>query len=161
MISKQWSWLEQEDLITSRRSGRLREITLLKEDASGAAYVHPGREGNYFKLPHAYWLGNFHNRMGLPAKAVLLIALSLQDDFLLPTKQGAKWYGLSKDTVRKGLRTLRLLGILDMREQRKKAPLAPLGFTNERRYMLREPFRPMPAGSRPDPSSKPNTAPPF
>lgn len=154
MVSKQWSWLEREGLISSRRAGRLREVTLLKEDRSGAAYIHPGREGNYFKLPYAYWQGNFHNRMGLPAKAVLLIALSLQDDFLLPTKQGAKWYGLSRDTVRKGLRTLRLLGILDMREQRKKAPLAPLGFTLERRYTLREPFRPMPAGNRPSTSAE-------
>jgi hypothetical protein len=89
--------------------------------------------------------------MGLPAKAVLLIALSLQDDFLLPTKQGAKWYGLSIDTVRKGLRTLRLLGVLEMREERKRAPLAPLGFTFERRYTLKEPFRPMPSGDRPPP----------
>lgn len=141
MVSKQWSWLERQRLVSSQRVGRLREITLLREDGSGRPYVHPGREGNYFKLPYAYWEGNFHNRMGLPAKAVLLIALSLQDDFLLPSKQGAKWYGLSRETVRKGLRTLRLLGILDMREQQKKAPLAPLGFTLERRYTLREPFR--------------------
>jgi hypothetical protein len=149
MVSKQWSWLEEMDLISSKRVGRLREVTLLREDCSGKPYVHPGREGNYFKLPYDYWRGNFHNRMGLPAKAVLLIALSLQDDFLLPTKQGAKWYGLSRDTVRKGLRTLRLLGVLDMREMRKKAPLAPLGFTLERRYTLKEPFRPMPTGNRP------------
>jgi len=141
MVSKQWTWLESERLIASRRSGRLREVTLLREDGSGDTYVHPGKEGNYFKLPYAYWQGNFHNRMDLPAKAVLLIALSLQDDFLLPTKQGAAWYGISRDTVRKGLRILLLLGILEMHEVRKKAPLAPLGFTLERRYTLREPFR--------------------
>jgi hypothetical protein len=152
-VSKQWTWLEKRSLIKSRRKGRLREVTLLKEDGSGRDYVHPGREGNYFKLPYAYWLGNFHNRMGLPAKAVLLIALSLQDDFLLPTKQGAKWYGLSRDTVRKGLRTLRLLGILEMREQPKKAPLAPRGFTLERRYTLRDPFRPPPSDRAPVPSA--------
>jgi hypothetical protein len=123
-------------------------VTLLREDGSGKPYVHPGKEGNYFKLPYDYWHGNFHNRMGLPAKAVLLIALSLQDEFLLPTKQGAGWYGLSRDTVRKGLRTLRLLGILDMREVRKKAPLAPLGFTLERRYTLKDPFRSVPSTSQ-------------
>ncbi len=141
MISKQWSWLEKQQLIQSRRVGRLREVTLLKEDGSGNPYSHPGKEGNYFKLPYAYWRGNFHNRMGLPAKAVLLIALSLRDEFILPTKQGAVWYGLSRDTVRKGLRTLRLLGVLDMAEVPKKAPLAPLGFALERRYSLRDPFR--------------------
>jgi len=140
-ISKHWTWLEDQRLISSRRSGRFREITLLKEDGSGDDYVHPGKEGNYFKLPYAYWHGNFQNRMGLPAKAVLLIALSLRDEFILPTRQGADWYGLSRDTVRKGLRTLRLLGVLDMTEAPKKAPLAPLGFTMERRYTLRPPFR--------------------
>jgi hypothetical protein len=148
-ISKHWTWLVQRGLIQSERSGRLRKVTLLKEDGSGLPYKHPGREGNYFKLPYAYWEGNFHNRMGLPAKAVLLIALSLKDEFLLPTKQGAAWYGLSRDTVRKGLRTLRLLGILEMQEVRKKAPLAPLGFTMERRYTLKEPFRPIAPSSPP------------
>jgi hypothetical protein len=142
MVSKQWSWLEVQSLVSSRRVGRLREITLLKEDGSGDPYIHPTSEGNYFKLPYAYWKGNFHNRMGLPAKAVLLVSLSLQDDFLLPTERGAAWYGLSRDTVRKGLRTLRLLGLLSFREVRKNAPLAPRGFTFERRYRLRDPFRP-------------------
>jgi hypothetical protein len=141
MVSKQWSWLESQKLVSSDRIGRLREITLLKEDGSGEPYIHPTGEGNYFKLPYAYWKGNFHNRMGLPAKAVLLISLSLRDDFLLPTERGKDWYGLSRDTVRKGLRTLRLLGLLEFREVRKNAPLAPRGFAFERRYRLREPFR--------------------
>lgn len=116
------------------------------EDGSGRQYRHPGEQGaghrgHYFKLPYAYWRGNFHNRIGLPAKAILLIGLSLRDDFVLPTEQGAKWYGISRDTVRKGLRDLRLLGLLEMRELRKSAPLAAEGFTMERRYTLREPFR--------------------
>jgi hypothetical protein len=149
VVSKHWTWLESHGLIESRRRGRYREITLLREDGSAKPYVHPGREGNYFKLPHAYWEANYLNRMGLPAKAVLLIALSLQDDFLLPTEQGAKWYGISRDTVRKGLRILRLLNLLDVQEVPKPAPLAPKGFTLERRYTLREPFRPMEPGERP------------
>ena len=128
-------------MITSQRSGRFRKVTLLKEDGLGEPYRHPGKEGNYFKLSYDYWRGNFHNRMGLPAKAVLLIALSLKDEFLLPTRQGADWYGLSRDTMRKGLRTLRLLGILEVSEEPKKAPLAPLGFTMERRYTVKAPFR--------------------
>lgn len=148
MISKHWTWLEEQRLIASRRSGRFRQVTLLKEDGSGLAYSHPGKEGNYFKLPYDYWRGNFQNRMGLPAKAVLLIALSLRDEFILPTKQGADWYGLSRDTVRKGLRTLRLLGVLEMTEEPKKAPLAPLGFTMERRYTLKTPFCLDPAPAR-------------
>jgi hypothetical protein len=146
VVSKNWRWLEDQGLIASRRRGRLREVTLLYEDGSRRPYRHPGEQGgedrgHYFKLPYAYWRGNFHDRISLPAKAVLLIALSLRDDFVLPTERGAEWYGLSRDTVRKGLRDLRLLNILSMREVRKPAPLSALGFTLDRRYTLRSPFR--------------------
>lgn len=148
LVSKSWSWLEERHLIRSQREGRLRKITLLQEDGSGRAYRHPGeqgteRRGHYFKLPYAYWRGNFHNRISLPAKAVLLIGLSLRDDFLLPTERGQAWYGLSRDSVRRGLRDLRLLGLLDMREARKSAPLSAQGWTLERRYSLRQPFAPL------------------
>lgn len=146
LISRTWTWLDQRRLIESQRVGRKREITLLREDGSGEPYRHPGEEGaadrgHYFKLPHSYWEGNFHNRLSLPAKAILLIALSLQDDFLLPTERGRDWYGLSRDTVRKGLRDLRLPGLLVMREEMKFAPLTKLGYTNQRRYRLKPPFR--------------------
>jgi hypothetical protein len=144
-VSKSWHWLEDRKLIASRRRGRLREVTLLQEDGSGLPYRHPGEHGaeargHYFKLPHSYWAGNFPHRMSLPGKAVLLIALSLRDDFVLPTERGARWYGLSRDTVRKGLRELRLLGLLDMRELARPAPLTALGYTQERHYSLRAPF---------------------
>lgn len=146
LISRSWSWLEAQRLIESRRVGRMRQVTILREDGSGGEYTHPGdqseeRRGHYFQLPFAYWEGNFHNRLSLPAKAALLIGLSLRDDFLLPTERGMAWYGISRDTVRKGLRDLRLLGILEMREFVKEAPLSTLGYTRERRYALREPFR--------------------
>ncbi len=144
-ISKSWAWLEDQHLVASRRRGRLREVTLLREDGSGQPYGHPGEQGaetrgHYFKLPHDYWNGNFPNRMSLPGKAVLLIALSLRADFVLPTERGARWYGLSRDTVRKGLRELRLLGLLEMREVSRPAPLEGLGYTTERHYTLRPPF---------------------
>jgi hypothetical protein len=146
LVSRSWTWLEQLGLIETRRVGRFRELTLLREDGSREAYRHPGEEGatdrgHYFKLPHAYWEANYHNRLGLPAKAVLLIALSLRDDFVLPTERGKAWYGLSRDTIRKGLRDLRLYGLLDVREERKAAPLSAIGYTFERRYRLRPPFR--------------------
>jgi hypothetical protein len=146
LVSKSWTWLERQHLVETRRRKRLREITLLYEDGSGRPYRHPGEQGaegrgHYFKLPYAYWRLNVHNRISLPAKAVLLIALSLRDDFVLPTERGIQWYGLSRDSVRKGLRDLRLLGFLGMRELRKDAPLSANGFTLERHYTLRAPFR--------------------
>jgi DNA-binding transcriptional MocR family regulator len=72
----------------------------------------------------------------LPATAVLLIALSLPNEFLLPQRHGAQWYGLSRDTVRRGLATLEAMGLLTYRVRKKKAPLAPAGVTNERFYKL-------------------------
>ena len=77
----------------------------------------------------------------MPAKAVLLIALSLRDDFVLPTEKGKDWYGISRDTTRKGLRELRLHGILSMSQARKVAPLTASGYTFERKYRLCPPFR--------------------
>lgn len=147
LVSKNWTWLEHQRLVRTQRRRRLREVTLLYEDGSGRPYRHPGEQGSeerghYFKLPYAYWRLNVQNRVSLPAKTVLLIALSLRDDFILPTERGVQWYGLSRDTVRKGLRDLRLLGFLTMREVRKEAPLSAHGFTRERHYTLRAPFRP-------------------
>lgn len=139
-ISQSWTWLEKQRLVTSVRRGRLREIRFLREDGSGHTYRHPGREGDYFKLPYSYWEGRFPGRLNMPAKAVLLIALSLNPDFWLPHEHGARWYGLSRDTVSRGLRTLLRLGLLEVRYERKKAPLIPRGFTEERRYALRPPF---------------------
>lgn len=139
-ISHSWTWLEERSLITSMRRGRLREIRFLREDGTGRPYQHPGREGDYFKLPYAYWEGLYPGRLGLPAKALLLIALSLGPDFWLPHERGARWYGLSRDTVSRGLATLLRLGLLEVRYERKTAPLSPQGFTVERRYSLRPPF---------------------
>ena len=144
-ISNSWKWLEEQKLITSVRTGRLRNVQFLREDGSGVPYEHPGRDasaarGDYFKLPYAYWIGHYPGRLGLPAKALLLIALSLGEDFWLPHERGARWYGLSRDTVSRGLATLLRLGLLEVRVERKKAPLIPQGFTDERRYALRPPF---------------------
>ena len=145
-ISKSWSWLEDQHLVTSAKRGRLREVRFLREDGANRPYRHPGRDeeqrGDYFKLPYAYWEGSYPGRLGLPAKAVLLIALSLGEDFWLPRERGARWYGLSRDSVSRGLGTLLRLGLLDLRVGYKKAPLAPRGITEERRYTLRPPFGP-------------------
>lgn len=148
-ISRSWTWLESRSLISSRRQGRHRVITLLREDGSGEPYAHPGRSGNYLKLPYAYWTGNFHNRINLPAKAVLLIALSQRDQFVLPGDQAANWYGISKETARRGIRILRTHGLLEASTRTKKAPLSPAGITKERIYSLRRPFDPMPRGTAP------------
>lgn len=149
-LSRQWRWLEAQRLVRLERTGRHRQVFLLREDASGKAYTHPGLgtqrdppEGDYFRVPYAYWRGGFHDRLDVPAKTVLLIALSLHDGFILPVEHGARWYGVSPERIQRGLQTLRALGILAMRTVRRDAPLTERGFTFERHYTLKPPFRGM------------------
>ena len=141
VVSKNWRWLERRAFITSDRRGRLKAVTLLREDGSGAPYIHPGRDaGDYFKLPYEYWHANFHNRLSLPAKAVLLIALARVGEFSLPAQHASQWYGLSPDSISAGIRHLRLYGLLETRLVTKPAPLTAKGITQERKYILLPPF---------------------
>ena len=156
VITRQWNWLEEHKLIASHRTDRLRTVVLRREDGSGDPYTHPGvavedrpAEGDYFSLPYAYWRAGLQERIDLPTKAVLLIALSRpEDDFILPHEHAARWYGMSIDSLRQGLRQLQLLGFLSKREIHQSAPLTPQGFRIERRYTLRPPFGPRSAEGR-------------
>lgn len=148
-ISRQWNWLEERKLIAVGASaGRERRLIVLREDGSGRPYTHPGLpsaddppEGDYFHVPHAYWQAGMQDWADLPTKTVLLIALSLQNDFLLPMDKAPAWYGISKDTARTGLRSLLARGFLTVRTIDKAAPLSPVGYTTERRYTLQGPFK--------------------
>ncbi len=96
----------------------------------------------YLKLPFQYWLAEdlWYQKLQLSAKAVLVIALSLPREFILPVEKAQRWYGLSADTTGRGLRSLRKLGLLDVRKEFKKAPLAPQGYTEQLVYSLQGPF---------------------
>jgi hypothetical protein len=142
-ISQSWSWLEHQQLLRTARDGRLRRIWLLDDTGSGAAYSHgetPVGKQDYFKLPHAFWLEAWHERLDLPATAVLLIALSLRQAFGLPYERAGEWYGLSRDTVRRGIAELRSHGLLTMRMTWRATLRSPTGATEERRYTLAGPF---------------------
>jgi hypothetical protein len=148
VVAQQWQWLEARRLIDVTRAGRHRRVVLLREDGSGRPYTHPGlpegdrqAEGDYFRFPHAYWSADLQDWADLPTKAVILIALSLRDDFILPLDRGPQWYGISKDTLRSGLRGLQTRGFLSVRQRRKRAPLSATGYTYERLYRLRAPLR--------------------
>lgn len=146
-ISSTISWLEAERLIETSRVGNSRRVVLLADDGSGHPYRHPAAEpretrAGYFKLSFDYWLDRWHRSLDLPATAVLLIALSLPDRFLLPQHHGAKWYGVSRDTIRRGLRSLQKMGLLSYTTVTKPAPLAPSGTTVDRLYSLTGPLKP-------------------
>lgn len=143
-VSKVWRRLEDRNLVRRTRVKRHASVTLLNEDGSGKPYEHPGltREP-YLQLNYSYWLAQdaWHRELALAAKAVLLIGLSLSREFILPLDKVEKWYGISDDTAHRGLKSLRSHGLLDMRKEFKKAPLAPQGYTEQLVYSLQNPFK--------------------
>lgn len=95
------------------------------------------------KIPLEYWREGWHEKLSMPAKAVLLIALSLDDGFLLPIEKAKDWYALSRDTVQRGLAELQDHQLLAKTVEFKPTPLTPLGYTEQRRYTLQPPFGPL------------------
>lgn len=138
VMSRAWSRLDERGLIERGRKGRLIELQLCREDGSGEPYSYPTGAGNdvYFKLPFAYWTEGLNNRLSLRGKAMLLIALSLPDGFVLPYERAAQWYGVSADTAQRGLRELENNGLVSVRTGYKRAPLTAQGWTEERRYTV-------------------------
>lgn len=143
-VARNWQFMQQMRLVTIARAGRLLQVTALAEDGSGRPYHHPGSQprSDYLQLPYAYWEQGWDQRLSLPGKAVLLIALSLGDLFWLPARHGPAWYGLSPSTIERGVRDLRIHQLLGARAVRKPAPLAAAGYTAEHRYTLHAPFGP-------------------
>jgi hypothetical protein len=139
-ISRSWTWLEDRRLVSTSRAARARSIRILCEDGSGRAWQHPVDEtAPYFQLPHAYWESGLHIELGLAAKAVLLIGLSIQRDvpyFELPLDRGSTWYGLSERTVRLGLRELRAGKLMRTWVERRPSANSPTGYAFDRRHSL-------------------------
>ena len=142
-MSRIWRRLENLGLVERSKSGRLANVTLLKEDGSGEPYVVPGGVHDpYLRIPVAYWLNEdrWCSRLKLPAKAMLLVALSLRPPFVLPVEKAPDWYGISADTAQRGLASLTKHEVLKVTRTYKKAPLAPKGFTYNSRYTLQGAF---------------------
>ena len=144
-VSRTFARLDKvHHLVARDRDGRFLRVSLLAADGSGGPYLHPGDavEGRYLKIPFAYWEEGWHRKLTLPGKAFLLIGLSLGDGFNLPAEKGPDWYGLSADTIERGAADLSEHGLVEVRKVAKKAPLAPEGYTIEKRYTLQSPFGP-------------------
>jgi hypothetical protein len=143
-VSKVLTRLEKRHLIERGRRGRSREIrvTLLREDGTGEPYTRPGKANGdrFLKLPHAYWTDGWHEKLDLPATAMLLVALHEKPGFELPTEYVPEWYGWSADTAERGFKTLRDHGLLQVYTRFKKAPLSPTGLTEVNQYYLLGPF---------------------
>jgi hypothetical protein len=140
-VSRSWKRLEEFGLISRGRKGRLAVVTILREDGHGGPYTYVGTHRDpYFKLPLAYFHDGWHRRMDLTTKAILLIALSLREEFYLPAEWASRWYGISADSAERGLTKLRQLGLLDREMHYKPAPLTDQGWTKEYTYRLKAPF---------------------
>jgi DNA-binding transcriptional ArsR family regulator len=139
-VSRNWRLLKEMGLVSTEKKGRQVNARLLLENGSGAPYRAPAR--NYLGLPFDYWYDQWHIRLDLAAKAMLLIALSLPDRFPLPTEHAPDWYGISRSTADRGLRTLRRNDLLTVVHEPFKSPLAPKGYTTRNVYTLQRPFGP-------------------
>jgi hypothetical protein len=145
-VSRIWKRLAALKLIKRGRAARVAAVTLLLEDGSGAAYTRPSGDGQpselYFSIPLEYWTQEWYARLELPAKAMLLIALSLGDGFYLPIERAPQWYGISADTTHRGLTELRQKSLLRREVNYKHAPLTAQGWTVQYHYTLQPPFGP-------------------
>ena len=147
-ISRNWSWLEEQRLVRTERDHRVRKVTLLMEDGSGREFARAtGQDRGFFKLPYAYFTDRIHRDLKLPGKAALLICLAQQPTFTLPTERGAGWYGVSADTLQRGLDELRERELIKVWTRTKKAPRARYGYTTVNHYALQAPFARPPIGA--------------
>lgn len=140
-VSRNFTWLEQQRLVRSERDRRVRKVYLLTEDGSGAEFDRPTGAGRgYLKLPYEYFTQRWHAELGLAGKATLMICLAQAPTFTLPTERAGGWYGVSPDSLQRGLDELRNLGLVKVWTRAKKAPRTRLGFTVVNHYALQRPF---------------------
>lgn len=137
-ISRNWAWLEDHALIRSERDKRLRRVFLLQEDGSGEEYSRP--KANFFSLPLAFFRHEWHQRLSLAGTAVLLIALERPSPFQLRKEHASGWFGVSADTLQRGLDELREYDLLAIRPRRFAAPRTRQGWTMANEYRLLGPF---------------------
>jgi hypothetical protein len=151
-VSKSLRWLEDAGLIRRTKVGRELEITLREDSSRRRAYKRPttgDRSDWFFNLSHAYFLDGWHKRLSAPAKAVLLVSHCNEPGFELNQRRGEIWWGLSGDTLGRGLIELQDVGVLSARPIKRKAPAARTGYTLVPLYTLLPPFAKGTPGTRP------------
>lgn len=156
-VSKAIGRLVDLRLIRREREQRRAKIYLLREDGSGEPYEHPGdptQRHGYLQLPFAFWTERWHERLDLPAIAMLLILLSLPEDPRLPVDQVPHWYGVSRATAERGLAQLRGEGLVESHWVQRPDALAAEGFRWDLHHRLTPPFDAQP--QRAEPSPEPN-----
>lgn len=138
-VSRNWKLLRDLNLVQTATVGRQTRASLLLEDGTNTKYTPPAQ--GYLALPYAYWRKGWHEELDLAAKAMLLVFLTLAPRSPLPFGRAPEWYGISKATAERGVRTLRRADLLETVHEPHKSPLAPKGFTKRNVYTLGGDFR--------------------
>jgi hypothetical protein len=155
-VSRNWKLLRELQLVETQRVGRQVRATVLADDGSGRPYEHPGKgrkdeklDGpGYLQLPYAYWKERWHEKLSLPAKAMLLISLYPGNGFPLPLAKLPRWYGISESSGERGLTELIDNRLLHREKHRRPDIESPVGFTDANYYELLPPFGPRAARSK-------------
>jgi hypothetical protein len=151
-VSKAWARIAERKLVVRGRRHRIANATPLCEDGSSDPYTRP--TSAFMSIGHQLWTDGpsaeerWYQVLDLAELAVLIIGHMNSDDFALPAERVPEYYGISADTFQRGVTGLKGHGLLDDRWSRKAEPLAPTGYTYERRYTLAAPFGPMGVTSR-------------
>lgn len=140
--SKVVSKLTALELIERRRVGNGMEYLLLDESGDKSPYLRPltAAHGNYFKLPYSYWVDGHDAALTHPEKLMLLIGLDQQEGFTLPFNQAQRWYGVSENTARRGLRGLEERGLLMSTSTYLPSSKSPTGWAESISYTMTGPF---------------------
>lgn len=148
-VSRHLKKLKELKLISTAPAGRMVRITKLLEDGSGEPYTKPSgnetgsRKDIYIKVPFEYWEENYYRTLSMPAKAMLLIAMSLRGRsvVLRQNKEFASWYGISPATVSRGIAELKDQGLLyEYLSEPYLTGDTALGHAIRTRYALSAPF---------------------
>jgi len=147
-VSKSLRWLEDRDLIRRRKIGREVEITVRHDSARRRRYTRPkgGRDRWewFFNLSHAYFLQGWHKELSAAGKALLLVAHANKPGFELNQRRGEQWWGLSGDTLGRGLQELRDRKLLLVQATTRTAPESRTGLVVVPNYTLLNPFSKQP-----------------
>lgn len=128
--------LESMNLLTVGGDAKAYEITLLREDGSGEKWVKAGSVPEpgpgFFVMPHGYWHSGLMDRLTLPGKALLLIALAETQDpkkprFAMAVERAPEFYGISERTAERGYGDLRRENLLLVRLQKVRDDKHPAG----------------------------------
>lgn len=146
-LSRSWKHLEELGLLEKReRDDRLVRVTPRREDGTDSYTLPAGRtdrQNTYFTLPDAFWNDELFAKLSMPGLAVLLVVAketSNQSEVWFTYDRMDEWYGLKARTVQTGVKELRTLGLLDIREEVVTAPLSPTGKTVRIFYSLVAPY---------------------